>query len=349
MLAIRFWSLLFVVVAALWWWATRTHAGSWWWAAVLNVIPPQILLPLPLWLAWRAMKAKKRGWVLLNLAAAALFTVSTVGFVLPKAAKPQMQSDVPLTLMTLNANYASASPAHLAEIALREGVQVLTLQEGLNKSFSAEPYQSELRAAFPNWTLVRHDELLTLSRLPVLKSQVVKFPNTPHAVLVTWLRDEGQTVMVVNTHLPTLSLMPNSSDKVLGRDLPERIGHGLSIRRDFQQMVAGLLRQNAGPLVLAGDLNTPARGGVVNQLRFLKLRDAFAEGGSGFGFTHYALPLMGHSRIDYVWVRDLQVVRANVQRDLLSDHRAYVVRLSVPAPVDETSGAGESGKPDDGK
>ncbi len=337
MLSIRLWSLLFAAVAAVWWWATRTHAGSWWWAAVLNMVPPQILLPLPLWLAWRAARLRKRGWVILNLLGALLFTVSTVGYVLPRAARAQAEG-VPLTVMTLNANYASASPSRLAEVALREGVQVLTLQEALDKSGEAQTFEQALKAAFPGWTLVRHDELLTLSRLPILDSQVLRFPHTPHAVLLTHIRNEGQTVTVANTHLPTAGLLPNSSDRQLGRGLPERMERGLELRWDFQTLVAAIMKQNAGPFVLAGDLNTAARGGVVNQLRFLKLRDTFSEGGSGFGFTHYALPLLGHSRIDYVWVRDLAVKQASVQRDLLSDHRAYVVRLLLPAPVEEGEG-----------
>lgn len=324
---IRIWSLLFVLVACAWWWVTRTHAGSWWWAAALNAVPPQVLLPWPLWLAWRASKAKKGGWVWLNLLAAAVFTVSTVGFVLPKAGR-QVTSGIPLTLMTLNTNFASASPAKIAEVAVREGVQVVVLQETLDRSSVGEAYEAQVKAAFPGWMVVRHDELLTVTRLPVLKSQMVVFPDSPHAVLVTQLRDEGQTVTVVNTHLPTLSLIPSRSDQALGRTWQEGIEHQLAVRRGFQKVVAGLLKQGTGPLIVAGDLNTPPRGGVVNQMRYLKLQDAFALAGTGFGFTHHAL--FGHSRLDYVWLRGLKAEQAAPLRDLLSDHRALVVRLRLP-------------------
>lgn len=324
--ALRFWSVLFILLACGWWWVTRTHAGSWGWAAALNMLPPQVLLPWPLWLAWWASRLKKRGWVGLNLLSAAVFTVSVVGFVLPRAESPKPGQA--LGVMTLNADFASAEPSRIAEVAQRENVQVIALQEGLNRSFRGAAYESALRAAFPGWTVVRSDELVVVSRLPVLGSQVVKFPHSAHTVLATRLRLGGQAVTVVNAHLPAFSLWPTASDRALRRSLPERLGRGLSVRRDFQGVVAGLLRQTADPFVLAGDLSMPPRGGVVNQLRYLHLHDAFAEGGVGFGFTHAAL--LPHSRLDYVWVRGAGVRQYSVLRDLLSDHRASVVRLAVP-------------------
>lgn len=324
--AIRFWSLLFILIACGWWWVTRTHAGSWWWAAALNVIPPQVLLPLPLLLAWLAARHKKRGWVLLNLLAAAVFTVSVVGLLLPRA-EPKAVG-LPLTLLTLNTNWASTSPAALAQVAVREGVQVITLQEGLPRGGQANSYEAQLRAAFPGWSVARYDELITLSKLPILNLKSVKFPHSRHAVLVTELRAEGQVVTVVNAHLAAPKLLPSASDRELGRNLQQRLDFTLSIRRDFQKVSGDLIRANGLPLVMAGDLNAPPRGGVWYQLRSLGLRDAFLQAGRGFGFTHHAL--FGHSRIDYVWLRGARATEARPLRDLLSDHRALLVKLVLP-------------------
>ncbi|WP_291424330.1 endonuclease/exonuclease/phosphatase family protein [Deinococcus sp.] len=330
--SIRIGSLLFVLVALGWWWVTRTHAGSWWWAALLNMAPPQLLWPWPLLLAWRAARVGKRGWVVVNLLAAALFTVSTVGFVLPRAPRAP-GAGRPLTVLSLNTNYASAPATKVAELALREGAQVVTLQEALDRQRSGKAFETQLRAAFPGWNVVRNDELLTLAHVPVLGWQVIKFPHSPHTLLLTRLRVEGQTVTVVNTHLTTFPLplpLPQKGGRPV-RTLQQRTEHQLQVRWDFQTVMAGLLRHSADPLVLAGDLNTPARGGVVHPLRFLGLSDAFAEAGTGFGFTHWAY--LGHSRLDYIWLRGLQAQYAAPLPDLVSDHRALIARLRLPDPA----------------
>lgn len=330
--ALRFWSLLFILLACGWWWVTRTHAGSWWWAAVLNVIPPQVLLPWPLLLAWWAHRAKKRGWVGLNLLAAAVFTVSVVGLVLPRAERPA--AGVPLTFLSLNTNFASTDPERLAQVALREGVQLITLQEAIDPQGRTDEYAARLQAAFPGWSMARYDELVTLSKTPILEFRSVAFPRSAHAVLLTDVRVGGQVVRVVNAHLAAPKILASASDRERGRNLPERMTLTLEIRRDFQKVAGQLLRRDGTPLLLAGDLNAPPRGGVWYQLRSLGLRDAFMQSGRGFGFTHHAL--FGHSRIDYVWLRGLKANRTRTLGDVLSDHRAVLAGLVLPEGRPET-------------
>lgn len=156
------------------------------------------------------------------------------------------------------------------------------------------------------------------------------FPNSPHAVLVSSLEVAGQPVTVVNTHLPTLSLLPSSSDTRLGRSLPERVTRRLAVRRDFVEVMARVGRDTSGPLILAGDLNAPPRGELHARLRRLGLTDAFATGGTGSGFTHHAR--FGHSRIDYVWTRGVQAERAASLPDVLGDHRAVLAELRLAGP-----------------
>ena len=323
---IRLWSLLFILLACGWWWVTRTHAGSRWWVAVLNVIPPQVLLPLPLLMAWLAFRTKKRGWVILNILSAAIFTVSVVGFLLPRAERKL--NGTPLTFLTLNTNYAGTDPAGLAQVALREGVQVITLQEALNRQLNPGQYEQRLRAAFPGWSVTRYDELVTISKFPILNTKSVKFPNSDHAVFITQIRAQGQIVNIVNTHLPAPKLRASTSDTAQNRNLQERMQLTLDIRRDFQKVIGGIIRTDDHPLIIAGDLNAPPRGGVWYQLRSLGLRDAFMQAGRGFGFTHHAL--IGHSRIDYVWLRGAKAQQTRTLRDLMSDHRAIVVNIMLP-------------------
>lgn len=322
---LRVWSLLFVAVALGWWWVTRTHAGSWWWAALLNLVPAQVLALWPLLLLGWAWKTKKLGWKLFNLLAIFAVLVALAGFQLPRAR--HQPAGIPLTILTLNANFAQASPEAVAEVALREGAQVVTIQEALDKGRDGEAFEQRMKAAFPGWTVVRHDELLTVTRLPLLGKQIVPFPHSAHSLLLTEVRVEGQAVAVLNAHLPTLAVLANRSDREAHRTLPQRLERTLGIRRDFQEVVGKLARNTAQPLVLAGDLNAPPRGGVAYQLRSVGWQDAFAQAGVGFGFTHHAL--LPHSRVDYVWLHQAQAESARPLGDLLSDHRALVVRVRL--------------------
>lgn len=330
---LRLWSLLFAALALAWGLLARRWSETWWWLSLLDQLPATLLLPVPLGLAFIAARRRKAGWVVWNLTAALLFAVYQGGALLPRAER--LPDGAPLTLLTLNTEFASAPPAALAALVAHERADIVTLQEGLDHAGRAQPYEAALRLAFPGWTVLRHDELLTLTRLPLLGSRTVTFPQTPHSVLLARLRAAGQEVTVVNTHLPTIGLWPGASDRALGRTLPQRIEHQLAARREFPGVMARLLGQEDGPLLLAGDLNAPPRGELHRDLKALGLGDAFAQAGHWFGLTHHARA--PYARIDYVWLRGAQAEDVQTLPDLLSDHRALVVRLRLPPAPDETA------------
>ncbi|MBB5235451.1 endonuclease/exonuclease/phosphatase family protein [Deinococcus budaensis] len=319
-------SLLFAALALAGGLLARAHSETCWWVAVLDLVPPQALLPVPLLLAWRASGRRRWGWAAFNVAVALAFTVGQVGAVLPDRLAGAAQRGAPLRVLTLNANFAGADPTRLAALVRQERVDVLTLQETLDRGRDAG-YGARVQAALPGWSLARHDELVTLARWPLRESRAVTFPSSPHAVLVTSLEVAGRDVTVVNTHLPTLALLPSPSDTRLRRTLPQRVARRLTVRREFVGVVAGLLRGAPGPLILAGDLNAPPRGELHARLHALGLTDAFQAGGTGLGFTHHAR--FGHSRIDYVWARGVQAERALALPDVLSDHRAVLAELRL--------------------
>lgn len=313
-------------MALAWGLLARARSETWWWVAGLDLMPPQVLLPVPLLLAW-ALRRQGWGWPALNLAVAVAFSATQVGLVLPRPSPaPEVHAveGPSLRLLTLNADFAGTDPARLATLVQGGGVDVLVLQEALSRDRNAG-YEARVRAALPGWFLARHDELITLSRWPLRDTRAVPFPRSPHAVLATTVETPAGPLMVVNTHLPTLGLLPSESDTRLGRSLAERVSRRLAVRRDFVEVVGGLLRDAPGPLVLAGDLNAPPRGELHVRLRSLGLTDAFAAEGTGFGFTHHAR--LGHSRIDYVWTRGLTTAQASALPDVLSDHRVLTVSL----------------------
>jgi endonuclease/exonuclease/phosphatase (EEP) superfamily protein YafD len=96
--------------------------------------------------------------------------------------------------------------------------------------------------------------------------------------------------------------------------------------------LAAVLRASARPLVLGGDLNAPDSSAVIQSLLAVGLRDAFASGGRGYGYTygHTLRPRFSFLRIDHLLVSDdVEVVRAFVGGKDASDHRPVIADLRL--------------------
>ncbi len=81
------------------------------------------------------------------------------------------------------------------------------------------------------------------------------------------------------------------------------------------------------PVVVGGDFNAPAGDGIYWELP-PRLRDTFAEAGSGWGNT--GLNDLPVSRVDQVWIsRPLQTRAAVARRTRHSDHRLVICDLTL--------------------
>lgn len=318
-------SLGFAGLALTWSLLARARSERWWPVAALDLVPPQLLLPWPLGLALRAARARRWTWAALNVAAALAWTAVQVGLVLPRA--PHAGGSGPVwRVLTLNTRRAGADPERVAALARRVQAGLVLLQEVVDRDPAG--YEARLREAFPGWQLIRHAELISLTRSPVLSAQALTWPHTPHAVLLVDLEVAGQTVRVIHTHLPTLALRPGAPHTRAGRPLPERAAHRLVLRRAMLAAAAEALRQTSGPVLLAGDLNAPPRGQLHRWLSALGLTDVFRAAGRGFGLTYHAR--FGFTRIDYLWTRGLTPLASAPLPDVLSDHRPLLAELRLP-------------------
>ncbi|CAM4235800.1 endonuclease/exonuclease/phosphatase family protein [Deinococcus marmoris] len=321
-------SVLLAALVVGWAVLARQTSEHWWWVAVIDLIPPQLLLPLFGVLAWRTRQLR---WVVWNAAAAA-FLVFQVGLVLPSE-RPAAAD--PITLLSLNTLDASADPARIAELARREGADVVALQEAPYRDRPGDTYAARVRAAFPGWSTAHQGELLTLTRLPLLESRTLRFPQTGHALLVTRLRTETGEVTVVNIHLPTLALLTDIARSGEPLTLPERVAWRLQLRRELPGAVRQVQATAPAAVVLVGDMNAPARGELHSLLRATGLRDAFVQAGVGFGFTYAAR--FGFTRLDYAWGDDVVFTAAHVLPAVLSDHRPLLVRFGLHAGTTSSS------------
>ena len=113
---------------------------------------------------------------------------------------------------------------------------------------------------------------------------------------------------VLNTHL----------DPAGGPARAQEVSH-------LADLVALQLAEGAR-FVLGGDLNATPDDPALQPLRAAGLRDAWAECGSGDGFTYPAdRPI---KRIDYLWLSgDLRCASAQVLETQISDHRPVLVTM----------------------
>jgi endonuclease/exonuclease/phosphatase (EEP) superfamily protein YafD len=88
------------------------------------------------------------------------------------------------------------------------------------------------------------------------------------------------------------------------------------------------------PIVLAGDFNAPTGDGIYRVLK-PRLRDAFAEAGSGLGNTvTSSFPAL---RIDQVWVSRLKPLKVVTLVVPESDHRGVLCDLRTSGSRPEGS------------
>ena len=179
----------------------------------------------------------------------------------------------------------------------------------------------EIRRRLPGWRIVRHGELATLTRLPIVSSRVWPFSkDLGDGVLETVVEWRGRRVHFLTLHVGR----PIAG--AIGWTPPE-VGRRAA-RREMQ--IAALLRaakNRPEPLIICGDFNTPPRG-LIYQSLTAHFENAFAHVGLGCGFTYPArLPML---RIDHIFTnRFVSALECHVAAATASDHRPVVAEFEL--------------------
>jgi endonuclease/exonuclease/phosphatase (EEP) superfamily protein YafD len=126
--------------------------------------------------------------------------------------------------------------------------------------------------------------------------------NTPKTMLMSdYLLENGKTLRVFNVH--GINFVSNSEFYI-----------------QVEQIV-GLLQDHQGPLLVAGDFNT------WNSDRKKYLVESLAS----IGLKHVELERHGLLELDHVFIRGLELVKADVVEDVdSSDHKPILVELLAP-------------------
>ena len=318
----------------------NTLGADRWWFGALNLYLPQAVWALPGMFLAVVTLAKARRWIWAPLLGMVWVAGPLMGFCGSVPEAQESPGSLPLRIMTWNVKYGThgrlATQALLHDINQNNPAIVL-LQDaegGLN---------GPLGEFFATWNVRSNGQYIIASRLPLGELQVLKiaFPGEEHTCVRTRVQVGVTSVTLYNVHLetPRWGLNAFRATRRSPWYLPKAIQqfeNNVEARLIQVGQLQDDIRQEQGPVVVAGDLNSPDASQVCAALRSAGLHDAFAEGGTGYGYT-YGHFLLQHRvpgfnlswmRIDHIMMSSqLQSRRCRTGTGEASDHRPVIADL----------------------
>jgi endonuclease/exonuclease/phosphatase (EEP) superfamily protein YafD len=307
-----------------------------WWFGTLNLYLPQAIWTVPALLLLPAVRAG-RGWIWVPALGLAWALGPVMGFHWSAQTQPPSGAGPALRVMTCNIKNGMRDSAELGREIDRFRPEVVLLQDadGL--------FASRFGAYFRDWQVQAHGQYVTASRLPLGPAEVLSVPASSgvQPILRSQVVVGGTVLTIYNVHLLSPRDSLNAFRKVdRGNwDLPgaiRELEQSAAVRLDQARALGELVRKESGPVLIAGDLNSPDGSRACAALLAAGLHDAFSEGGRGYGYTygHFLLrrwvPWLRLSwmRIDHFMLSArLRAWRCWVGTARASDHRPVIADL----------------------
>lgn len=311
------------------------------WPGALNLYLPQALWALPGIVLATCLLKKARHWTWLPLLGVAAVAGPLMGFCPPWRGTLEAPG-LPLRVMTWNVKYDSRD--RLAQLALRQEIErnspaVVLLQD------AGGVLDGPLGAYFSGWHVRCYGQYLIASRLPLGEPRILRIaiPGDEQSCLRTEVRIGPMTLALYDVHFETPRPGLNALRGVRRNPgfLPVALWqfeNNVEARLNQVRTLREYLREERGPVIVAGDLNSPDASRVCATLRDAGLHDAFAEAGSGYGYTygHFLLrdllPACNLSwmRIDHIMTSpQLQTRACWTGTRRVSAHRPVIADLSL--------------------
>lgn len=138
------------------------------------------------------------------------------------------------------------------------------------------------------WHVLRAGELLIASRTPVKQTDVLELKvddDVAHgeqgAAGLYEIETPRGVLHLINLHFAS----PHAGLESMWNDRGDRLAGNIHRRREESAKVRALTERARGPLVLAGDFNTPTDSPIFREA-WQGFNDAFLSRGTGFGFTY---------------------------------------------------------------
>jgi hypothetical protein len=243
-----------------------------------------------------------------------------------------------IRVMTWNTKYGGGKNARLlVEEIIRENPDIVLLQD------SRATLYGLLGRYFSKWNVDSFGQYVVASRFPLISKEVfwAAYPGGKWPLLRYRLLIGPETVSLYNVHFssPREGLSSFSLARQRPQFLPQairRIDNNAEERLSQARALREFIRQEQGPVIVAGDLNSTSASLSCLVLQESGLRDAFDEGGRGYGYTygHFLLrnrfPWLNLSwmRLDHIMMSShLQSRRCWTGTADASDHRPVIADL----------------------
>ncbi len=276
--------------------------------------------PLLLW----AVLARSSRAVLLNLASLAVVFFGLMGYCWHLDPGPGPDT---LRVMTYNIHYLDGGLEPVARTIAAEKPDVVVLQEVSPRPGKPHP-MGLIKTRLPQYRFASHKGLAVGSKYPIVHTEArVTWPEpSGRPALRVDVKARGRTVHIFAAHLAVAI-----DDELIEKRwsaIPSYTKHSTNVRSNQTRRLLDWTTRVNGPVILAGDFNTPPRGRIYGRIR-VRYRDAFAAAGRGLGHTFRSdLPML---RIDYVFTSGgVKPRRAWVPDSHASDHKPLVAEVMLP-------------------
>jgi endonuclease/exonuclease/phosphatase (EEP) superfamily protein YafD len=294
-----------------------------WWSATLLLFSPRWLLGLPLAVLVPASAILRRRALIPLGVAAVVIAGPVMGFCIPWqnlfTAPPAGER---FRVLTCNM-HGHADAALLEDLVRAAEPDIVALQEW------PESGHAPLLTG-PGWHTHRTPRLFLASRHAIRKATDLGLNSYgPHGSVIHYeLETSAGVLSVFSLHLasPRESIYETIHESRQG---PSDIRANIERRWEQSVNVAVEAAKVKGPLLLAGDFNTPPESAIFSDI-WMAYDDAFSNAGWGWGYTFYGAHTM--VRIDHVLTgRGVSCSRCWVGPDIGSPHHPVVVEVIVHA------------------
>ncbi|HEX6276758.1 MAG TPA: endonuclease/exonuclease/phosphatase family protein [Polyangiaceae bacterium] len=320
--------------------------GERWWVSGVVMFLPRLAFALPLLVLVPLLFVLGERRVLHAQAVSVLLVLfPLMGFVLPGPA-PATSGPV-LRLLSFNVNSLFAGPEQVFREIVAHAPDVVLVQESSGEA----KFEELFRGRYP--FVETSTQFLVASRWPVATTSPERLSYEGRSRSPRFMRHVIRTPAGPVTFYNVHPLSPRESfyelrgndgfrkelrsGRIFSGSAASVIEANAGLRRLQIETIARLASEESGPVVVAGDLNqpdpSPLTGGTLGELR-----DAFREGGWGFGYTFPAsefkarrTPKIPWMRLDRVLLRGpIATKRFAVGCEGVSDHRCVIADLARP-------------------
>lgn len=269
------------------------QAADRWWSATILMFAPRWPLFLPLLVLAPAIlfvRSKLLGWLL--LLNGLIIGGPVMGFCLPwKSLLGSSPSRSPLRVLTCNMHYSKADPRPLEELIAAAHPDLVVIQEWPGSKHS-------ILQKSPGWHVHLSPKFYLASRFPIRRAIPLghdskgEYPCSMQYELETPLG----LIHLFNCHLATAR--HGIKDTLLADwQGPSEVQENSRCREEQSAFVAGVARDCRGPVLLAGDFNTPPQSALFEKV-WSDYTDSFSSAGLGWGYTFFGSRTM--VRIDHI-------------------------------------------------